>query len=57
MKHSLTDKIESLEAEVKDLNIIISVLDCYVCDEDKKTIRKEIDNIRNEVKKWVNPKQ
>lgn len=51
MKHSLTDKIESLEAEVKDLNIIISVLDCYVCDEDKKTIRKEIDNIRNEVKK------
>ena len=51
MQHSLTDKIESLEAEVKDLSIIISVLDCYVCDEDKKAIRREIDEARKEAKK------
>jgi len=50
MKHSLVQEIEDLQNEIDDLWIIIETLECYVCDEDRPRIKREIEERRKELK-------
>ena len=42
VKHNLVMEIESLEKELEEKLLIISVLDSYICDEDRARIKHEI---------------